>query len=362
MSLASRNDPTATAETASPSAQPPAAAGCRRRRVHLTSRLGLLTVALAVVVPLAVAGGVATAAKQPTTTELTKQLEAQQNAAEAAAERYNAAQVQMQSIKVRVGASKTRQSQQQKQVDAARRALGVIAAERYREGDLASLSLLLSDNPDALLAQSGLMTTIGDREAAAIQRLADAQRALASDNADLTAQASRLQGTINQLNAAKKDAEGKAAATKARLASLTAQQRAAVLNAGQGSVPVGMTCDQANIPPLSARIQAVIDYACAQLGKPYQWAADGPRSFDCSGLTMQAWAQAGVNLPHLASAQYSDGTHISLSQAQPGDLLFRNGLGHVGIYIGNGLMIHAPHTGDVVRIAPISSGMLAARY
>jgi cell wall-associated NlpC family hydrolase len=358
---ASRNTPMSVG--ASPSSLPGLLGPPRVwQRLRALSRLTRLVLALAVLVPLAAGGGVATAAKSPTTAQLVKQVEQEQAAAEAATERYNAVRVQLQSIDVRVSAARNRLAEQQKQVDVARRALGAIAAERYRQGDLASLSLLLSDNPDVLLAQSGLLATIGDREAAAVQRLADAQRKLTTDNADLLAQGDRLRKASNDLNALKEAADAKVRATKARLASLTAAQRAAVLRAGQGSVPSGMTCAEAGIPPMSPRIQKVIAYACAQIGKPYEWGADGPGSFDCSGLTMKAWAQSGVSLPHLASAQYSGGTHISMSALQPGDLVFRNGLGHVGISIGNGLMVHAPHTGDHVRIAPISSDMIAARY
>jgi cell wall-associated NlpC family hydrolase len=94
--------------------------------------------------------------------------------------------------------------------------------------------------------------------------------------------------------------------------------------------------------------------AQAQLGKPYQFGAAGPGSFDCSGLTMYAWAAAGVALAHFTGAQYAASTHIALSQLQPGDLVFFYGdLSHVGIYVGGGTMIHAPHTGDVVRYASI---------
>jgi cell wall-associated NlpC family hydrolase len=359
VALASLNDPEADSlSPSSPLVRKPRFS--RLRRTWLI-RLG---VAALVVVPLAAVGGSAGAVKTPTTAQLTAQIQAQQAAAEVATEKFNAVKVQLQSIQVRVDAAKARLTAQQKQVDAARHALGVIAAERYRQGDLAGLSLLLSDNPDALLAQSGLLSTIGDREASAVQRLVDAQRELASDNADLFAQAGRLQQTQSDLGAAKAAADAKVTATQAQLNALTAAQRRAVaaLTASRDGARPGLTCDQANIPALSPRIQKVIDYACAQLGKPYQWAASGPGSFDCSGLTMMAWSQAGVSLPHLASAQYSDGTHISRSALQPGDLVFASGLGHVGIYIGNNLMIHAPHTGTVVQIAALQSGMIAARY
>lgn len=91
--------------------------------------------------------------------------------------------------------------------------------------------------------------------------------------------------------------------------------------------------------------------AYEQLGKPYVWGAAGPSSFDCSGLTMFVWEMAGVFLPHSSQAQYGSGMHVSQSSLQPGDLVFYGSpIHHVGIYVGGGKMISAPHTGDVVRV------------
>ena len=90
------------------------------------------------------------------------------------------------------------------------------------------------------------------------------------------------------------------------------------------------------------------------LGMPYVWGGAGPGGFDCSGLVMYVYAQVGVSLPHNAAAMYGYGTPVSYSDLQAGDLVFFSGLGHVGIYIGGGQFIHAPHTGDVVKISSIS--------
>jgi peptidoglycan DL-endopeptidase CwlO len=94
--------------------------------------------------------------------------------------------------------------------------------------------------------------------------------------------------------------------------------------------------------------------AMQYLGIPYVWGGGTPAGFDCSGLVMYVFAQLGISLPHYAAAQYGYGTPVPADQLQPGDLVFFDGLGHVGIYIGGGEMIHAPHTGDVVKISPIS--------
>ena len=98
---------------------------------------------------------------------------------------------------------------------------------------------------------------------------------------------------------------------------------------------------------------AAIAAAQSALGVPYRWAGADMSGFDCSGLMMWAWARAGRSLPHSSYAQYAMTRHIAVSQLLPGDLVFFDGLGHVGLYIGGGMMIHAPHTGDVVRVASI---------
>jgi peptidoglycan DL-endopeptidase CwlO len=103
-----------------------------------------------------------------------------------------------------------------------------------------------------------------------------------------------------------------------------------------------------------------VDFAYAQLGEPYVWGAAGPDSWDCSGLTMGAWAAAGVTLPHYSVAQYYATTPVSYSELKPGDLIFwassssdPNTIFHVAMYIGNGQEIQAPHTGDVVKISGV---------
>jgi cell wall-associated NlpC family hydrolase len=102
--------------------------------------------------------------------------------------------------------------------------------------------------------------------------------------------------------------------------------------------------------------------ALSQLGTPYVWAGSAPGGFDCSGLVMWAYAQVGVALPHSSYAQWGMGVPVSQDQLQPGDLVFFDGLGHVGIYIGGGQFVHAPHTGDVVKISSLSEGWYAATY
>jgi cell wall-associated NlpC family hydrolase len=109
-------------------------------------------------------------------------------------------------------------------------------------------------------------------------------------------------------------------------------------------------------PPASSAAAQAAQVALGEQGVPYVWAGSSPSGFDCSGLVAWAFSQVGISLPHSSYALYNVGTHIARSDLQPGDLVFFSGLGHVGIYIGGGQFVHAPHTGDVVRVAGIDSG------
>ncbi|MGH2748987.1 MAG: C40 family peptidase, partial [Actinomycetota bacterium] len=114
----------------------------------------------------------------------------------------------------------------------------------------------------------------------------------------------------------------------------------------------GVSADEIGAAPApNPRAQAAVDAALSQVGKPYQWGAAGPDSYDCSGLTMWAWAHAGVSLPHNSGMQYAATPRVAQSDWAPGDLLFFGSpIHHVGMYIGNGQMVEAPYSGEQVRV------------
>jgi peptidoglycan DL-endopeptidase CwlO len=154
------------------------------------------------------------------------------------------------------------------------------------------------------------------------------------------------------------------AEAEARLrAELRARRAAAQAAAAQQSTPVQQSPTTAGVvaPPVSVPVvasgaghPAAASIALRYLGVPYVWGGASPRGFDCSGLVMYVYGQLGISLPHYTVAQWGATSHISLSQAQPGDLVFFDGLGHVGIYLGNNQFVHAPHTGTVVQVASLS--------
>ncbi|MEU4830301.1 NlpC/P60 family protein [Streptosporangium sp. NPDC023615] len=161
--------------------------------------------------------------------------------------------------------------------------------------------------------------------------------------------------------------ERAAALERARIARENAerarfQQEALRREAARARVAAGQPASRwaQNVAEGSARGDIAADWALTQLDKPYVWAAAGPAAYDCSGLTMRAWERVGVAIDHWTGTQWTSGPHVPLSELRRGDLLFygqitRNpgDIHHVGIYIGQGLMVHAPQTGDVVRVAPM---------
>src|SRR5207253_22334 len=139
---------------------------------------------------------------------------------------------------------------------------------------------------------------------------------------------------------------------------LAAQQQTAASTSL--SQTVGVQAPPAGAPPPS-HYGGVVGIAMQYLGVPYVWGGASPSGFDCSGFTMYVYSRMGVSLPHNAAAQYGYGSPVSRSALQPGDLVFFDGLGHVGLYIGGNSFIHAPHTGDVVKISSLS-GWYASTY
>jgi len=114
--------------------------------------------------------------------------------------------------------------------------------------------------------------------------------------------------------------------------------------------------------PPAAQYGGVVGIAMQYLGVPYRWGGADPSGFDCSGFSMYVYAKVGVSLPHHAASQYGMGSPVSKDQLEPGDLVFFNGLGHMGIYIGGGQFVHAPHSGDVVKVSSLSDSWYAQTW
>ena len=157
-----------------------------------------------------------------------------------------------------------------------------------------------------------------------------------------------------------------AAEARARLAAEQLAQQEALRNSVVGASAEGPAGSNgfpsaAVVPPSEVGGRVVV-IAMQYLGRPYVWDAAGPDAFDCSGLVMYVFAQVGISLPHFAAAQWNYGVYVPREDLEPGDLVFFEDLGHVGIYVGNGDYIQAPHPGDVVKITPLSDPWSSANY
>jgi cell wall-associated NlpC family hydrolase len=175
---------------------------------------------------------------------------------------------------------------------------------------------------------------------------------------------SSLNAEIRQLIIEHEAALAAAAARAAEAARARVIQQQASQQSAYPAVAIGATAVTAEgttvVPPTSHG--GVVGVALSEVGTPYVWGGGSPGGFDCSGLVAYAYGQEGVSLPHSSYAQYNDGTAVSRSQLQPGDLVFFDGVGHVGIYIGGDQFVHAPHTGDVVKVSNLDSGWYASTY
>jgi cell wall-associated NlpC family hydrolase len=140
-----------------------------------------------------------------------------------------------------------------------------------------------------------------------------------------------------------------------------AEQKALLRKAGElasSGGPIGGTYNG----PASGSARKALQYAYAQLGKPYIYGGTGPRGYDCSGLTMMSWRAAGVSIPRVVPDQYNATRHVAKANLQAGDLVYFLGMGHEGMYVGGGQFIHAPKTGDVVKLESMSNSYWVAHY
>ncbi len=190
---------------------------------------------------------------------------------------------------------------------------------------------------------------------------AAAKQSIESKIAQSQSLLSSIKGQIARIEAAQAARQLQmAAAAQARLSEI---HRASLQDAADTIVGISAitpTTDTVVAPPPTH--SGVVGVALGELGTPYVWGGSQPGGFDCSGLVMWAYAQLGVALPHSTYAQWGYGVSVSRDQLQPGDLVFFDGLGHVGIYIGGNQFVHAPHTGDVVRISSLDESWYAATF
>ena len=267
--------------------------------------------------------------------------------AEQASERYNNARLEMKKAQTRLTALQDDLDRQQAKVDDVRAQVAKAVVSQYQGQALSSTTqVLLSENPDAFLNQLTTVSEYNDQQSQMMADFAVQAKQLEMRQAAAQRELDRIAATKKELGQEKAEIDDKAAKAKELLGKL--KDRAASASRSGSRTPVNV--------PASGRAGAAVGYAMAQVGDAYVYGATGPSAYDCSGLTMMAWAQAGVSLPHSSSAQMGSGTPVSQSALQPGDLVFYySPVSHVGMYIGNGMIVHAANPGDGVTTAPVNS-------
>jgi cell wall-associated NlpC family hydrolase len=258
--------------------------------------------------------------------------------AEQASERYNDARLELKEL-----------NQDLASLEAVRHQVQDSIVRQYQGENLSAVGqIVVSDDPGAFLGRLSTMSSFNDlqsqmfsdysRELKALDIRRDATAHRANQVSELKEQLAREKATIDE----------KVDEAESLLDRLKEEQRERMM-ASRSDVRVPSV-------PASGRAAAAVNYAMAQVGDAYVYGASGPDAYDCSGLTMASWAQAGVALPHSSSAQYSSGPQVPASALQPGDLVFYySPISHVGMYIGNGMIVHAANPSTGVQVAGLYS-------
>jgi cell wall-associated NlpC family hydrolase len=236
--------------------------------------------------------------------------------------------------------------------------LGARASAAYVQGAGSAVAAVLgSDDPNAAIDRVQVLDLLAAHDGDLMDQLWVAGKALDARQGELVAAEKAQAAEVDRLAAKKAEVERAADKTRALLARMRAADRPSTPS--RPSDPVAPPPSGGGGGGASGSAAAVVAYARAQVGKPYCYGGSGSACFDCSGLTMMAWQQAGVSLPHSSAAQYSVGRRVSAGELQPGDLIFYySPISHVSVYIGNGQRISATHTGDYVRVQSLGSSIV----
>ncbi|MDH6586739.1 cell wall-associated NlpC family hydrolase [Streptomyces sp. SAI-133] len=282
--------------------------------------------------------------------------------AEEATEKYNGAKERADAAETRLDVLRDEAARRTEQLNEARDALGSIAAAQYRGGGLdPAMQLALTDDPDQYLDSAEFVERAGTRQATSVATVRRQLREIEQLRGAAHVELAALKSRQAELKRHKKTITGKLGAARRLMSQLPAEERAVPGGDGERASRATPGAREALTAPGAAttdapnsRAAAAISYAYSKLGSPYVWGATGPDAFDCSGLVQAAYRSAGISLPRTTYAQIDAGRRVSRSELLPGDLVFfYSGISHVGLYIGNGQMIHAPNPSAPVRVAPI---------
>ena len=285
-----------------------------------------------------------TSLPQPSLGALVAQARQLSNQVDSLSQQFDGLQIQIANAKTQERLAKLAAARAQKAMAGSQLAVSQLAAMGYmNQGFDPTLQMLTSGDPELFLNQASTVLEINDQAGMRLTNLQKMQ--IASQRAQATAQeeiatVNQLQGQIN--------GKVKAIQSKLDILNSSAMAQAMAIFDQTGSYPDVILPEATNVGTTALRA------ALSQRGKPYVWGAAGPDSYDCSGLVVWAFAQEGISLPHYTGSLWNSGMHVSRDQLEPGDLVFFFAdISHVGIYIGNGLMVDAPSAGQDVQVQAV---------
>ena len=325
-----------------------------RSRTRRTRRLrsGLLVGATAALTFTALPGTAAAAPGDATTPEQATQLVAEaSHRLEVVTEELNTAKVLLTEQKAAVESATKDAAAADERLAALDGQIRELARTAYTGDGLSELDVLMSSgSAEEFVSQLGTLDAIAGHTNELVAGVAVASEAAEKSRAEADAAADEAQKAVDEISAKQADLESDIADYQRQYDALTAPQQRQVVEA-HGGTAVAVTPMAA---AASGAAGVAVDTALAQVGDPYVWGAGGPDSFDCSGLMQYAYAAAGISLPHSSRMQSQMGAPVSPSALQPGDMLFfYSPVSHVGMYIGNGQMVHASTSGSPVKVVEI---------
>ncbi|MZD09392.1 glycoside hydrolase [Streptomyces sp. SID5785] len=365
--------------------------------LRTTPAVGITTAALTSVALLSQTAQAAPQPAKPSLEEVQKKVDKLYRQAEVATQKYNSAKEQTAGKKKQVDKLLDDIAQRTEKMNTARQELGQFAAAQYRTGGVSdTATMFLADNPEDYFAQDQLMSRLTTRQKKAVDDYQEQQRATAKKRTEAQESLKQLTTSQTDLKSSKKDVQTKLSDARELLSKLTAEEKARLAaiekkkqeaaakkaaelaaqqkadeaarrkaeeaarekeqqdgsgsSSGSGSGSGTGTGTGSGSSDYATKAAKALAFAKSQEGKPYVWGATGPDSYDCSGLTQAAWKSAGISLPRTTWDQVEVGTTVPLSDIQPGDLVFfYDDISHVGLYMGDGMMVHAPKPGAYVR-------------
>jgi peptidoglycan DL-endopeptidase CwlO len=286
-----------------------------------------------------------TMAPQPTLNQLVTQAKQLSNQITSLGQQYDGLKIELQHAQSEEKYADAAVKRDDAAMAGDQQAVSQLAAGTYMTGGLdPTLNMLASGSPEQFLDQASIVQELNTESGMRLSSLVDAQQA--AQRAELAAKQQ-----IAQVTALNKQMSTKLNEASTKMAVLDSSAMSQALTDFQqtGSYP------NYTLPLVSNVETIALRYALEKVGDPYVWAAAGPNAFDCSGLVVWAYAQEGISLPHYTGDLWNEGEHVSENDLQPGDLVFFYAdISHVGIYIGDGLMVDAPQTGEDVKVQPIS--------